>query len=185
MNWMTTGIGATLLFGIIATQAIAQERSMEESATRKATVQDIDYKDRTVTLKGESGNVFTVKVGDEVKNFDQIKKGDHVTARYTELMAVGIRKPNEPPSAKEQESMTTAQPGEKPAATKIRTTQVSATVENIDRDNREVTLKGPEGNIKKVKVGQDVKGFDKLKEGDQVVATYTEEFTIAVTSPQE
>jgi hypothetical protein len=158
---------------------------MQESVVKKATVQDVDYQNRTVTLKGEGGNVFTVQVGEEAKNFDQIKKGDLVTARYTQSLAVGIRKSNEPPSAKEKEMVASAQPGEKPAGTKIRATQISATIENIDRDEREVTLRGPEGKTKKLKVGKDVEQFDNLKEGDQVVATYTEQFSIAVTQPQE
>jgi hypothetical protein len=191
MKLITASIGAALLLGIIARSGIAQEtspqrqRAVQESIIRKATVQDIDHKNRTVTLKGEQGNVFTVKVGEEVKNFDQIKKGDQVTAQYTESLALGIRKSSEPPSASQQETLTRAQPGEKPAGTQVRTTEISATVENIDRDKREVTLRGPEGNTRKLKVGKDVQGFDNLKEGDQVVATYTEEFTIAVRSPQE
>ena len=138
-----------------------------------------------MTLQGEKGNIVTLQIGDEVKNFDQIKKGDHVTAQYKELLAVAVRKSNEPPSATEQETFSSAQPGEKPGGMAIRTTPISAEVEKIDRNKREVMLRGPEGNTKKLKIGKNVEGFDKLTEGDRVVATYTEEFTIAVTPPEK
>jgi len=187
MKRITVSIGAALLLGIVASSAATQDpshqRTTEQSVIRKATVQDIDYQDRTVTLKNQDGKIFTVRVGDEAKNFNNIKKGDHVTARYTELLAVAVRKSNEPLTTSRQETMTRAQPGEKPSGTQLRTTQVTAKVENIDRGKREVTLRGPEG-LKKVKVGKDVEGFNRLNVGDQVVATYTEEFTLTVTSPK-
>ena len=46
----------------------------------EAEVIGIDKKTRTLTLKGEDGNVFDVVVGKEAKNFKQIKVGDRVVA---------------------------------------------------------------------------------------------------------
>lgn len=187
-------VAACLLLGTWATPAIAQDTDSQNaqpgvesstSVTAKATVQDIDYKDRTVTLKGESGKIFTVKVGEEARNFNQIKKGDQVTFRHVESLALAIHKSDEPPSATEQQMLLRAQPGEKPAGAEIKTTQVTATVEKIDRDKREVTLRLPEGKTRTLKVGKDVEAFDRLKEGDQVAATFTEAFMIAVTKPKE
>jgi hypothetical protein len=152
-----------------------------DSRTVKATVEDVDEATRTVTLKGEGGKTVTIKCGDEVKNFDQIKKGDQVTAKYYQSVALGIRKSDEPASTEEQRAVLRAEPGQKPGAAMIKTVQVSATVENIDKAKRELTLKGPEGKTKTVKVGEDVKNFDQLKEGDQVVATVTEALAMGVT----
>ncbi len=47
-----------------------------------ANVVGIDKATRTVTLKGPKGDVFDIVASDEVKNFDQIKVGDFVVARY-------------------------------------------------------------------------------------------------------
>jgi Cu/Ag efflux protein CusF len=58
-----------------------------------ATVQAIDYKARTVTLKGPEGNTQTLVVGPEAKRFNQVKKGDQVTVNYTEATAISVRKP--------------------------------------------------------------------------------------------
>jgi hypothetical protein len=56
--------------------------SIVEAAELSAKVVGIDKATRTVTLKGPKGNVVDVVAGDEVKNFDQIKLGDFVVARY-------------------------------------------------------------------------------------------------------
>jgi len=141
----------------------------------------VDQAKRTVTLKGEDGKTFTAKVGDDVKNFDQIKKGDQVKAAYYESAAISIRKPGEPPAATGEKETVLAPGGEgKPGKAKIKTVQAAATIENIDAAKREVTLKGPEGKSKKIKVGEDVKNFDSLQKGDQVVVRYTEALAIKV-----
>ena len=48
----------------------------------------------------------------------------------------------------------------------------TATIEAIDKANRVVTLKGPEGNSVDVKAPDQMEGFNSLKVGDQVTATY-------------
>ncbi len=57
----------------------------------RAIVEDIDYENRTVDLKGPRGNVFTVEVDESVENFKNIKKGDEVSAKYTEAVAITVR----------------------------------------------------------------------------------------------
>ena len=47
---------------------------------------------RTVTLKGPEGKIQTYKVGEEVKNFKQVKKGDQVVLRVTEALALEVEK---------------------------------------------------------------------------------------------
>ena len=41
--------------------------------------------------------VVTVRVPETARNFDQIKPGDVVTAKYTQSTAVAVRKSDEPP----------------------------------------------------------------------------------------
>ena len=168
-----------------ATPTGRQMIKASDSKTIKATVEDIDPSTRTVTLRGEGGKTVTVQCGDEVRNFDQIKKGDQVTAKYYQSIALGLRKAGEPPSAEEERAVMRADPGQKPGAAAMKTVQVTATIESIDRATREVTLKGPEGKTKTIKVPDEMKSFDSLKEGDQVVATVTEAFALAVSKPSE
>ena len=58
-----------------------------------AKVEAIDYKKRTVTLKGPEGNLKTVPVDKGVKNFKNVKVGDEVVMKITEAMAIYVEKP--------------------------------------------------------------------------------------------
>ena len=58
------------------------------------------------------------------------------------------------------------------------TVKISATITAIDKATRDVTLKGPEGNLLTVTAGAEVKNFDKLKVGDQVDLQYVEALTL-------
>jgi cytoskeletal protein RodZ len=155
-----------------------------ESVTTKATVESVDKAKREVTLKREDGTSFTVKCSEAVRNFDQIDPGDIVTATYSQAIVIGVRKTDEPPSATGRDTVTRAAPGEKPGGKQTSTIQISATIEKIDRDKRELSLKGPEGKTRTVKVPEEMKKFDQLKEGDQVVITATESLAISVTKGQ-
>jgi hypothetical protein len=59
-----------------------------------ATVEAIDYKARTVTLKGPEGNSVTFKVGPEAKRFDNTKQGDEVYVSYTVSTAISVQTPS-------------------------------------------------------------------------------------------
>ena len=58
-----------------------------------ATVQAIDKKKRTVTLKGPDGKLVKTKVDKSVKGFDTLKVGDTIHARFTEAIAISVEKP--------------------------------------------------------------------------------------------
>ena len=58
------------------------------------------------------------------------------------------------------------------------TVKVSATITDIDKATRDVTLKGQQGNLMTVTAGPEVKNFDKLKVGDQVDLQYVEALTL-------
>lgn len=60
-----------------------------EDAT--ATVTDIDYQKRAISLLGPDGNTMTVIVPEgAAPNFDKIQKGDTVVARYTVALALKV-----------------------------------------------------------------------------------------------
>src|SRR6516225_9600214 len=111
----------SVLILLLSTQAMAQEEKPSgkpgvvrvETATITATVEAIDYDKRTVDLKGPKGNVVTLKVGPEAKNFKQIQTGDHVTAKYYRATAIYVRKPNEPPFAEGGSAVQVAASGQK------------------------------------------------------------------------
>lgn len=61
----------------------AQAPSMVQVEAQEgtATVDSVDYENRTGTLKLPDGTVLTFKAGPEVRNFDQVKAGDKVLIR--------------------------------------------------------------------------------------------------------
>jgi len=66
---------------------------MADTVQITANVEAINYKKRTIALKGPQGNVRTFKVSDAVQNFQQIKKGDQVVLRFMEAFALAVVKP--------------------------------------------------------------------------------------------
>jgi hypothetical protein len=70
-------------------------------------------------------------------------------------------------------------------ASSAKPTTIVASVEAIDQANRMVTLKGPKGNLIDIYVDESRKGFDQLKVGDEIKATYYESFLIHVRTQGE
>ena len=55
-----------------------------------AKIKSLDLQTRTVTLVGDKGHTITLVADSSVKNFDTLKVGDEVHARYTEEFAIGF-----------------------------------------------------------------------------------------------
>jgi Cu/Ag efflux protein CusF len=153
-----------------------------ESIQWTATVKAVDYQKRTVTLEGTDGKTGTFNAKN-VRNLDQVKIGDQVKVEYIEELAIFVRKSNEPPSAMEGTAVGLAPRGQMPGGIVADTVQITANVEAIDYQNRTITLKGPQGNIKTFKVDPSIQRFDQIKQGDQVVVSYTEALLITVVRP--
>jgi Cu/Ag efflux protein CusF len=145
-----------------------------------ATVQNIDPATRTVLLKGKNGKIVEVAVGEEARNFDQLKVGDVVTAVYREALTLTLKKKGDGiASVEESPSMERAPAGGKPGGTLGREVKIVANVVAVNANTRTVTLKGPKGNTLDLKV-EDPAQFANIKEGDQVEAVYTEALAISV-----
>lgn len=156
-----------------------------EISAIKAKVDSVDQEKRLVTLTGPKGHTVTVKVGPEVRNLAQVKPGDTLTVRYFESVALGVRKRGEPPAATEAAvvEVEVAPKGQKPAGVMVETKEVTASVEAIDYGKRVITLKGPAGKTRMLKVDARVKRLQDVKKGDKVVVRYTEGLAIYVKTP--
>lgn len=145
-----------------------------------ATVVGIDKTTRTVTLRGPQGRTLDVVCGDEVRNFDQIRVGDQVSARYQESLTLELKKAQSPAGAAGVGVAARASAGARPSGLVGREIQVLADVVAVDPAKSTVSLKGPRGNVVDLKV-QNQDHFKVVKVGDQVEALYTEALAIAVT----
>ncbi len=149
----------------------------------EAEVVGIDKKTRTVTLKGEDGNVFDVVVGKEAKNFKQIKVGDRVVAEHMEVLAMELKKGGGLRETVEKDIDETAKPGQRPGAIRGREIPFVADVKSVDAKASTITVLGARGNVYKLHV-KDPKVMAEIKEGDQVKGTYVVATGIAVVAPK-
>jgi hypothetical protein len=155
-----------------------------EAGKMKATVQDVDPEKKTVTLKGQDGNIVHLTLPN-ARNLSQLKKGDVVTADFYQSTAVALAKPGETPTGRqEEEFLAVPEKGQMPGGTAVRTIKETATIEKINAKKREVTLRGAEGNTVKLKVDPRVTNLDQFKKGDQIAVTYTEAVAISVAKGQ-
>jgi len=146
-----------------------------------AKVTAVDPAQRTVTLQGASGKTRTIEVGDQVHNFDQIKVGDTVHAKYTQALALELKKGAATMGTPTAEGAITPPPapGAKPGGTIARKVTAMTEVVAVDPAKQMVTLRGPEGNEVDVNV-QDPNQLKNIKKGDHVEVTYVEALAIAV-----
>jgi hypothetical protein len=168
-----------------ATAAKAAPRVVvAETTSIKARVDAVDVKKRVLTVTGPTGKTLTLKVGSEVSDLDQVKPGDQLIVRYFESLAVFVRKGGEPPAATERTAVQVVPDRrKKPAGVAVDTAEFRGTVEAIDPVKRRVTLKGPEGKTRTIKVDPSVKRLDEVKKGDQIVVRYTEATAFSVRKP--
>jgi hypothetical protein len=191
--------GSTLALALVAiafaAPAVAQQPGKMEGAIvasepGKATavrtveisakVVAIDKATRMVTLKGVQGIPVDVVAGDEVRNFDQIKLGNIVTARYVEALALDLRETKAADTdVTVSEGSTRAKPGEQPAAAGERRITAIADVVAVDPKASTITLKGPRGNVAVLAV-HNPDQFKVVKVGDQVDVTYIEALALSV-----
>jgi hypothetical protein len=150
--------------------------------TMSAIVDDIDVAKRQVTLRTADGKKTTLRVGPEVKNLPQVKKGDEVTVGYLEALAIQVKKPGEGElGTVGAEEIGTAAPGEKPAGVAAQAVKITAKIVAIDREGQQVTLEGKEGDQVTIDV-RNPEHFDAIAVGDLVEITYTESMAISVES---
>jgi hypothetical protein len=71
--------------------ATPSETVMVHIADVMAQVDSVDQSNRTFTFKNSDGDKVILKAEPDLKGFDQLKIGDHIQARYTESVAIGVQ----------------------------------------------------------------------------------------------
>jgi Cu/Ag efflux protein CusF len=120
--------------------------SASDLVTASAVVEGIDQKSRMVTLKESDGQRLRFKVSDDVKNLQQVKKGDQVNVSYYESVMLQLHKPGDAtPGVTVAEEAERAKPGELPAGAVAEVVTVTAKVIGVDRTAHTATLELPNG----------------------------------------
>jgi len=141
----------------------------------------LDADSRSITLKTETGEKVTFTAGPEVRNFDQLKRGDLIILEYYSGLAVALEpKGSSLEQRAEELDIERAKKGEKPGAKVTSSIYVSARVVEIDQEDRLVALEGPE-NVLVLQVGDDL-DLAALEVGQEVEALYVESFAVSVVA---
>ena len=151
-----------------------------------ATVDSVDAKTRTVMLKDAQGNLAPMKVGKDVTNFNNIKKGDIFVVEYAQAVAVGLTlatKADKPGVAATRTVKVQDGANKKPFAEEIDTIIETAKIKSINAKQRTAVLTMPNGKNLKVKVDKAVLGLEKFKVGDEVVIEYVQDVAIGFVAP--
>lgn len=146
----------------------------------RAKVVELDAARRTATLRRPKGDLVTVDVPAEVKNFDQVRVGDDVVVRYTTAIAARIE-PTTKSGIRERIESTaaaSAPAGSLPAGGAARSVEALAVITALDRKTGSVTLRGAKRTVKvAVPTGVDI---TKLKVGDEVRVVFVEAAVLSV-----
>ena len=151
----------------------------------EGTVTKIDKKSRTIYFKNDEGESKFV-AGPEIKNFDQIKKGDRLNVNYELAMAIELIKTKSDGirSKVETASETTSKLGEKPTRLISNTTTIIADIIAVDRAKKLVSVKGPSGKVTTVTVKNPELLAD-VNVGEQVKVVYYDAMAASITTPKK
>ncbi len=148
-------------------------------AIMEATVADIDYEKRSVSLEDGKGSRRTITVGPEVVNFDQIAKGDTVSIEYIEEQVIYLSDVDEHAEESVAVAEVRAAEGEVPGALAVEVVEIVAKVTAVDLENHTATLTFSNGTSVVHAVRPDVELLESHV-GREVVIQHTTAMAIAV-----
>ena len=187
-KWVVSAVAVAAV--TLAASAFAQPASkgpskspsggMSDAVMVTATVQAVDLKARTVTLKVPEGKVVTIKVEPSIPNLEQLKVGDEVVAKYYEALAWDVKKAG----------TSTMQPGitESADAGKVgggrtaigkRSVRMVVTITAIDAAAQKVSVKEPDGPTSVIKV-KNPANLVGVKVGDQIEVKFTQALAVSI-----
>ena len=151
----------------------------------EGTVTKIDKKTRTITFKNKEGESKFV-AGPDIKNFDQIKKGDRVNVNYELAVAIELIKTKSDGvrTKVETNTVTKSKANEKPSETITNQTTIIADIVEVNREKKLVSVKGPSGKITTVTVKNPALLAD-VKVGEQVKVIYFDAMAASITTPKK
>jgi Cu/Ag efflux protein CusF len=182
-NLLSIALLATMLLGSLTVSADENAGEpailLEDAAVAVATVVAIDKESRKITLKDSEGDESTFTAGPEVRNFDQVKRGDQVIVSFHEEFALefgpkgsGVRE------RIDSIDIERAELGEKPAMMVTGSIAAVGTVMAVDVENRKVTLKGAKNTVV-LAASEDI-DLSQVKVGDEVEALYIKSYAVNV-----
>ena len=176
---------ALVFLALSSTLASAQPPEVvRNEVTLRGTVEAVDHDARTVSIRGEQGNVVTLDVPQSVAHFDKVKVGDTITASYFDVVSVRPKPAGEAAVDRSIPPITSPTPGTLPGAVKATQRVTTVTITAWDPATRVVTFKGPTGtSYTRHLLETDASLMEGLKVGDRADVTRTESATLSFREP--
>ena len=179
--------GAILALPLLALAACATpdpEPPVVASTTREmvAAVDRVDARTRTIVVRGPDNKPQTLQLGPEVRNFDQIRRGDRVRLHYEEAIAVRMAPRGSQVEPETVVGAARAEPGARPAAGTMAATRAQVRITAVDAANNMVSFVGPSRVERTAAVrAPELREFLKtLRVGDRVDVAVVEAIAIRV-----
>ena len=162
-------------------------REKMEQLTMRGTVTEINADTREITLMDTEGGLNTVKVGEEVKRFDEIAVGDVIEFDYYMYIKAEFREPTaeeleEPVQMVVEEGI--APEDMSPGAAVGAVIKAVVTIEALNRPNMIATVSGPNGNFVSIPM-EDAEFMTKLRIGQVLILTYAEAMAVSLEKVAE
>ena len=130
-----------------------------------------------VNIRKPDGKIETINVPVDVKQFDQLKVGDKVSATYNNTVSARLKPPGEAPVDNMAGSTSMGQNvASGGTAATLRT--MTVTVTDVDKNAGSISVDGPNGWKYSRRVA-DPAMLDKLKVGDKLDITWDTSVTLA------
>jgi hypothetical protein len=144
-----------------------------------ATVTAVDQAKRRATLLGPDGKTFTVNVGPEVVNFDQVLVGHQMNVTVVQKLVARLDKDGASSGDGSGAVVAPAAKGGPPGGLAAETMEKTSTVIAIDAQGRTTTVRFEDGTAETFPVGTGV-DLSRHKVGEQILFRVTERIAIRV-----
>ena len=170
---------AALLLAMNAASAFAQVTKTIPGEVKvvTATVEAIEKGSREITVKKADGTYERVAVPAAIKQFDTLKIGDKITARYYETVVLRVKTAGQKDTDTAAAGLVRADTGKAGTASTQQT--ITATITAIDPMVPSITFSGPRGWTYSSRV-EDKKALAAVKVGDKVDITWTEAVIVSL-----
>jgi len=183
----TTAVNAQSPSAASASKPVVIDAAVTDNVYQlyEGEVVKVDKKTRTITFKNKEGESKFV-AGPDIKNFDQIKKGDRVNVNYELAVAIELIKTKSDGirSKTETNTVTKSKSTEKPSETITNKTTIIADIVEVNREKKLVSVKGPSGKITTVTVKNPALLAD-VQVGEQVKVIYFDAMAASITTPKK
>lgn len=167
----------------VSTSTTPTGLSNVRQVSEKVTVVSVDPASRHLVVRKSSGETVSLKAPAEVRNFENLKPGDTISATYTLETEYALSPPNKPlPKDTQTVVAARAARGELPAGAIANHLVVTGAVLGVDMQDHTLRVVSPQGGEVHTVAVQSPEGrrlMAQLKPGDKITAYVTESMLIA------